>query len=252
MIDDILGLAATGVYTTTFFFGMLVRLPSRALLKASSVYIADAWKDHDLSLIKSIYAKSSLTQFIIGILILIGIWGNIENVFNILPPEFEAGRYVILFVGVAFLFDMIAGSSGAILATSIHYKKQTLFKVIMIVVLIITNLIFIPLWGITGAAVATALSKFIHHLIKFIFLYYKYGMQPYNIGYIYVLVIAIAAYGAGYMVPELPNYILDLVLRSAIMLAIFASAVLVFRISGDVNDMAKSLFDRFFRRNRSK
>jgi len=173
-------------------------------------------------------------------------------VFNILPPEFEAGRYVILFVGVAFLFDMIAGSSGAILATSIHYKKQTLFKVIMIVVLIITNLIFIPLWGITGAAVATALSKFIHHLIKFIFLYYKYGMQPYNIGYIYVLVIAIAAYGAGYMVPELPNYILDLVLRSAIMLAIFASAVLVFRISGDVNDMAKSLFDRFFRRNRSK
>jgi len=237
MIDDALGLAPTGIYTTVFFFATLVRLPSRSVIKASTVYIADSWKNNDVKLIDTIYKKTCLTQFIIGLLILIGLWVNIDNIFEILPKEFEVGKYVILYVGIAFLLDMISGVSTIIIGTSPYYKVQTLLKVILIILLIVSNLIFIPKYGITGAAIATVLSKLIMHLIKHIFLWLKYGMQPYNYLFIIILAIGSASYFAGYLIPKIDNYILDIVIRSSATLLTFGTLILAFKISDDINKM---------------
>ncbi|MCK5839985.1 MAG: polysaccharide biosynthesis protein, partial [Bacteroidales bacterium] len=232
------------IYTTAFFYGTLVILPSRSLLKISSPIIADAWKDKDMGKLKTIYFKSSLNQLVIGLFILIGIWANIDNVFKILPAEFEAGRYVILFIGLAYLFDMALGVSGSIIGNSKYYPVGALIMVFMVILIIATNLIFIPKYGIVGAALASALSKFIVNLIKYLFVLWKFKMQPYNYKFIVAILIAGVAYLAGYFMPEMKHFVVDIIIRSLLITILFGGLILLFRVSDDINRLFAGIITR--------
>jgi len=235
MIDNYMGLSPTGIYTTAFFFGTLVILPARALAKISSAFIADAWKDNDLEELNTIYFKSAINQFIFGLLILLGLWANINNIFIILPEEFLAGKYVILFIGLAYLLDMLIGVNANIIANSVYYRWHAVFIILMVILIVIFNIIFIPRYGIVGAALAAVLSKLAVNTLRVIFLYIKYKMMPYNYKFIIVLVIGIIAYLLGWLIPPFNNFIVDILVRSTVITIVFGGLILITRVSVDIN-----------------
>ncbi|MFW5877564.1 MAG: lipopolysaccharide biosynthesis protein [bacterium] len=245
LVNKFLGISMTGIYATTFFFGTLVLIPSRPLIKISTAILADSWKKNDLRNIDLVYRKSCINQTIIAILVFIGIWVNIHNVFKILPEEFEAGKYVILFISIANVFEMTAGVSGMIIGTSIHYRLSAVFIFIFLVLIVVLNFIFIPLYGLTGAAIATALAKLFYTLIRFIFLKIKYRMQPYNYKFLLLLIISLVSYLTAYFLPELENFVTDIIIRSMIVLFSFGILILIFNISEDVNNIYRDIISRF-------
>lgn len=95
MVEKMIGMDAAGVYSITFFFGTLVVIPARSLRKIAGTMLAEAWKNKDMKTIEEIYSKSIVNQLLIGVLIFIGLWSNIHNVFEILPKDYESGKWVI-------------------------------------------------------------------------------------------------------------------------------------------------------------
>ncbi|MAE07128.1 MAG: polysaccharide biosynthesis protein [Bacteroidetes bacterium] len=235
MVERILGLSSLGVYTITFFFGALILVPLRTMGKISSVVIADAWRENDINVINQIYKKSSISLSVIGLLLFIGIWGNIDNILHIITDKYLSGKYVILFIGIASLFDIALSISPHIIVNSKHYRYLTYFLIIFAILLIVSNYILIPIYGIVGAAIATLISKFIYNIIKYLFLYSKYKLQPFNFKTVLVYLIAIVAYGVSLLLPEQRNYIVDILLRSSIITIIFMVPVYYFKISTDIN-----------------
>ena len=238
MVNKMMGLSATGIYTVCFFFGIIVSLPSRAILKITNIVTADAWKNNDLKNIRNIYEKSCITLFIIGLIMFLGLWTNIDNVFHILKPEYLPGKWVIFFIGLGCLIDMTTGANSSILGSSKYYKVQTVFLLVLVVSLVLTNLLLIPTFGITGAAIGGAVSLTILNLLRFLFLYYKYGLQPFNFKFIIVAAIGIGAYLITMLLPVLPNFILDIFVRSTILTALFCLPVYLLKISPDINEKA--------------
>lgn len=236
MVDQYLGLSAAGIYTVTFFFGTLILVPYRTMIKISAVVIADAWKSNNLDLIKNIYKKSSLSLSVFSFLLFIGIWGNIDNVFHIIKNDYLPGKYVILFIGLANLLDILLGVNTQIITNSKYYRYVAYFLVIFTVLLIASNVILIPLLGIVGAAIASFISKFVYNLIKFLFVYRKFRIQPFTIKHIYLILITLSNYGISTLMPELPNYILDIIVRSTMIFTLFMIPVYFLKISVDVND----------------
>ena len=55
MIEQLMdkGLYETGIYAIAFNFGILIIMPSRSMLKISSTYIAEAWKNKDVAIVGS-------------------------------------------------------------------------------------------------------------------------------------------------------------------------------------------------------
>ncbi len=235
MVAAMTGLYSAGIYTITFFFGTLIRIPSRGLLKIAATFLAEAWKRNDHAEIKIIYYKSSLTQYIVGILLFIGIWGNINNVFCILTPEYSEGKYVILFIGLFNLIEMAAGVNLQIILTSVHYRMISYFLLIQIISLLIFNYIFILLWGLNGAALGSLASTLIYNILRYIFVWKKFNMQPFNIKFLYVSLIAAFAYFGSLLLPQLNNFIVDIFFRSAIISVLFVIPIIVFKISDDLN-----------------
>ena len=236
MVERLLGLSATGIYTTMAYFATLVVIPSRALLKISDPVISQFWKNQDMKGLEDNYYRSSLNQFLAGALLLAGIIGNTGNINRILPPEFAEGNLVILFIGLAFLADMATGTATYILANSKYFKYQTYFVMLLVVFIVITNYLLIPIWGITGAAVATFASKFFINLIRHQLLFHKFRLQPYDHKYLYIIGISLIAFAAGYLLPGIANLYVDIILRSAIIGGIFLILTIALKISPEVNE----------------
>ncbi len=235
MIDRMLGLSATGIYTTTYFFGTLVSMPSRSLTKISSAIVADAWKNDDTTTLKDLLYKSSLNQLIIGLLLLAGILGNMDNVYRILPADFLMGKWVIVLVGAGFLTDMAVGVSYVIISNSRYYKWGTYFLLLMVSLVVLFNLLFIPFFGITGAALSFLLTKVIVNVAMLCFIKRRFGMTPYNYRFLLVILFGVLAFLISWALPLMANLFVDIVIRSAVIIAVFILPIIFFRISEDIN-----------------
>ena len=241
MVTGMIGLSATGIYASCMIFGMMVSLPARSILKITNIVSARAWKENNMASIRNIYEKSCLTLFIIGLLMFLGLWANIDNIFEILGPNFVSGRWVIFFIGLGSLVDMTSGANSSILGSSPNYKVQTFFLIILVILLIVTNLLLIPIYGITGAAIGGAVSLSILNLFRFLYLWYKFKLQPFNLKFILVAAIGISAYFISTLLPVLPSFIIDIFVRSSILTISFCLPIYLLKISPDINEKADEI-----------
>lgn len=239
MIVSYVGLGANGIYATMANFGVLVSMPARSLKKIASTVIAEAWKKKDLKTIAQIYSQSGLHQFMVGCLLFIGIWINIDNVFEIVSHRFIDGKYVVFFIGIGHVIQMASGVSGVIIQSSPYYKMQAVFMTLYGLLVIITNLIMIPIWGITGAAIASVTATLFFNLSKYLFLLSKYKFQPFNYRYLMVILVAVTSYYAGTLLPKMDWFVLDIAIRSLIVGGVYLLLSFAFKISADFNQFVK-------------
>jgi O-antigen/teichoic acid export membrane protein len=238
MVNKMLGLSAAGIYGIVFFFGIVVSLPARSIYKIANVTAAEAWKNDDRKTLRDIYEKSCLTLFVIGSFLFLGIWLNIDNILHILGPDYQSGKWVIFFIGLGCLLDMATGANSSLMGTSKYYKVQSYLLLVLVVVLIALNLVLIPLFGLTGAAISSAAALGLLNLLRFLFLWIKFDLQPYNLRFIYIMMIGIVAYFIANAIPVQFQFIFDLLLRSTVFSLLFLLPVYFFSISTDLNKAA--------------
>ena len=236
MVNHYLDLSATGVYATAFYFGTLILLPGRSLRRIGSSVITQALKDNDLETVKQVYSKSTINMLIAAIGLFLLIWANEHNIFKMLPEAFSDGRLVIFFIGVAHILNMTAGVSGEIIQFSKHYRKHAIIMGVFITLIIITNMLLIPIMGIVGAAIASAISYLLYDIMRFGFLLKHYKFQPYSYKHLIILITGIATYAISLILPELNNWILDTIIRSSLVSIIFGTSLYFMKISSDMNN----------------
>ncbi|GAA3992242.1 lipopolysaccharide biosynthesis protein [Mucilaginibacter dorajii] len=248
LITKKLGLDHTGVYSLAFNFGIIISLPSRALYSIAYTVIAESWRKNDLANIRSVYEKSCVNQLISALFLFVLIWANVDNIFAMLPPEFKAGKYAIFFVSLGFFIDSATGINLVILATSKYFKYDSLFNVLLVGVIVIANLILIPIYGITGAAIASALTFFIFNLFRYLFILIKFKMQPFKIQSLLAIISGVIVYYFSvWIIPHIDNFIMDTIVRSAFITLIYIPAVYFLKLSDDINIIIDNLIGKLKR-----
>ncbi|MCB9285474.1 MAG: polysaccharide biosynthesis C-terminal domain-containing protein [Lewinellaceae bacterium] len=232
-----------GIYSILFIISEVIDTPRKALVNISSPIIAQAWKDHDLPHLKELYEKSSLNQFIVGGLLFIGIWAGLDGLFVLMPNGdlIAQSRWVVFFLGLSKVIDMLAGVNNIIIQHSRYYRFNFYSVVLLAVINILNNLWLIPVKGILGAAIATFISVVLYNLARFIFLWVKMGMNPLTFRTLVVLGTGLLALGLGYLVPIPASSswlaLAGLIGRSVVIAGVYLGIVLYFRISSDLNDL---------------
>lgn len=233
MVNDYLGGEKTGVYATMIFFSTVIIAPSKALARISIAFVADAWKDNDIKKIDDLHKRSSINQLLFSALIFLGIWTNIDNLFVIIP-EFSEGKYIVFYLGLASLANMILGVNQVILYTSNYYKYQTIFVLLLSVTVVISNIIFIPKLGLIGAAVATLVSTVLVNIIRWVIVYVKLKTQPFSLKTVVLICIILITYFAQDLIPRL-HYLIDIVVRSTFITTVFVGSCYFSKVSSDLN-----------------
>jgi O-antigen/teichoic acid export membrane protein len=244
MINHYLDLSATGIYSITFYFSTLILMPNRSLSKISITLLAENWKQNDLNSIRTIYYKSSINQLLIAMLLFLGIWCNTHNIFDFLPDEYRAGKYVIFFIGLGNMVNMLSGVSMQIISTSKYYRYQTYLMLLLIVLVVISNILFIPAYGLIGAALASMISTIIFVVFRFAFVYKTFNMHPFRKEHLYAIIIFVVTFGINYLIPKMENLYVDLIIRSAVISIVFLFLSWKFKVSEDGMELLDLLKQR--------
>ncbi len=237
MLGAMTDLDSTAVYAIAFYVGSVIAVPQRSIVKIAAPVLAELLKNEKYAEIDTLYKRTSLNQIIAGILLYIGIWANMHNLMGLLPPEYDGAQLVILIIGAAKLFNMATGVNGSIIINSKYYRFDLYTNILLILLTVTTNYILIQLYGITGAAIATAISIFIYNFVKFIFVWIKFSMQPFRWNSVVVLLIAAGCLAASSQIPYLNNFFVDVTARSFGIAFVFLGLILLFRISDDVKNL---------------
>ena len=235
MIGTMMDLEHVAFYTVAFFIGNAIRIPGKSISAISVPLLAKAWEDQDLKQIQILYEKSSINQLIFGGVLFLCIWINIDDVFSLLPLKFSFGKWVVLFIGLAQLFSMSAGLNGAIIVNSSYYKYDLVTNILLVFITLLTNYIFIPIYGINGAAMATALSVFIFNFMRLLLIKVKMKMQPFSLKTIYTVIILYVIYLLVAFLPLIGNVYIDILWKSIFAITVFTALILVFKLSEDIN-----------------
>lgn len=249
MISGMIGLDWNGIYTTAFYIAVVIEMPRRALTQITTPLISRAFDRHDLAEVDKLYKKVSINQMIAGSLLYIGIAANLNSIFSLVPNNevFIQGMAVVNIIGLGKLLDMTFSLNGEIIVMSKYFRFNVVSLVILAMLAVALNQWLIPLYGINGAAWASAISLLLYNLVKMVFVRVKLGVQPFTWRNAGLLAIAAAVLLVGYYLPALPNVFADILIRSAVITVLFVGAVLVFRISEDANALFSSIWRKLVR-----
>ena len=249
MLGAMTTLDNSGIYAVAFYVGSVILVPRQGITKIALPVIAQAFKRNDLKQIRKIYQKTAHNQLMVGLLLYIGIWANMHNLMDILPKAYQSGTYVILIIGAARLFDMSTGINGGIIKNSEFYRFSVIANVILVVATLITNYIFIPMFGVMGAAIATGFSIMFYNAIKVWYVWLKLKMQPFHLKSFWIVLVGAGVLLLAWQVDPIYNLYVDIIARSTGMALIFLALSYLFHLSDDFNQLADRVLGRFFGKN---
>lgn len=228
--------ALVGIYTVFFGIAMVINLPAKALNRTSYQIISNAWKDNDLAKIGKIYHKTSVIQFLVGCLLLVGLIINKPHILELLHKSaYDQYFNVFIVVGIAFLVDITGGLNSHIISSSTSYKLVTYLLVAAVVFCVGLNYFLIPRLGMMGAALAYLATMFTLNFVYWLFIKVKFKLQPFDKTYIYVAAIALVCLLIGLYLPVISGFLFDLIYRSGIVALIYIFLTYLFKILEDIN-----------------
>ncbi|HEX5112961.1 MAG TPA: oligosaccharide flippase family protein, partial [Saprospiraceae bacterium] len=143
MVSKMIDFGATGIYTIAWALSEVIIKPMRSLTSIAGPVVAHQIEAGHWEEVKNIYKKSALNMTIIGIGLFLLIWTVVPYLFIIMPKteEMQAGIYVVFFLGLAQVFDMMTGINTEIIYYSKYYRFNLYLTLFLGVLTITANVI---------------------------------------------------------------------------------------------------------------
>ncbi len=234
-----LGDRANGIFTTCFFIGLVVEMPSRNMMKILSPMFSKSMQAGDMDAVKRMYQKGSITMAVFGMLLLIGILTNVNDLFAFIPQGsgIAEGFWVVVAVCSAKLILMFFGPSQEIIVFSDGYRWTLYFQMSVAVLLVALNSILLPIWGLTGAGLSYLTVIFIHSMLKYVYVKQQFALSPFTSAHVSLLLIGMVAFVVFWFFPFPFSPVINILVRSTLTTVLFVFAIWKMNISPDINQL---------------
>ncbi|MDT7833347.1 oligosaccharide flippase family protein [Flavobacteriaceae bacterium S356] len=231
----------TAYYSVGVYIGSVIEAPGRAMAQILQPLTAKALNEGNNTEVNSLYKKSSINLLLISGLIFLLINLNIIELYKMIPEKYSGGVLVVLMISFAKLYIMSLGSNGAIISNSKYYKILLPYGIAMALSVYFLNHWLIDLIGINGAALSTLIVILFFNTLKIWYVKHKFNMLPFT-SKTFVLIFVIATlYAIFYFLNFHFHPIINIVLKSVLIIVIYLFVVSKLKISEDVNQLLKKL-----------
>lgn len=241
MIERYLPIENVAKYGICAYIASVIIIPSRAMHQITYPLTAKLLNENAIDDLKSLYKKSSLNLLITSGLLFVLIICNVNQLFEVIPEEYELFIWVVVLIGCAKLFDNLLGNNNSILYSSDYYRLVLYIGVGMAIVTIVLNILCIPAFGVTGAAIATGMAIFCYNCTKLWIVHVKLKMHPFS-KKTFLMLALIIAFVVTFYFWELPFHpILNIALKSILIGIGYGGVVYLLKISKDINAILQKI-----------
>jgi O-antigen/teichoic acid export membrane protein len=240
MLTSMKGLYYTGVYKVAVNMANMVEMPTRAITAISAPIAADALKNDDFKKANTLYKDVSIHQLVASSVIFLFIWINIDNIYAIIPSgeSFAEGKWVVLFLGLSKIIAAMLNFGGVLISYSRYYYWSLFFSSFILIAGIVTNKLLIPLFGVSGAALATVTTCLLSYSVQQWIVLKKVKGNPYSINTLKQIGLIMALAGINYLLPNWSsNPFVDAAYRSIIIGILTIVCLYKLKISESINNI---------------
>ncbi|MDT0644018.1 polysaccharide biosynthesis C-terminal domain-containing protein [Zunongwangia sp. F363] len=239
MIEYYLPIENVAIYGIGIYIATVISVPQKAMHQIIHPMTANFLNAKDKEGLKDLYKRSSVNLLIVSGIIFILIITNLNELYEMIPEEYELSVWVVLFISLVKLYDNMLGNNNSILFNSDYYRIVLGIGVFLTVLAFVFNVIFIPAFGIEGAAIASFLAFFIYNTAKIFLVHRKFKMYPFT-GLTWIILLFTALMCAGFYFWEFPFHpLINIALKSLLICSIYLVVAFKFSFSTDINELLK-------------
>ncbi len=165
-----------GIYSVAAKIAALLTLPLYAVNSIAAPKFAQYWKLHEKDKLVRVVKESSRLIFFSSVPIFIVILVAPEFFLGLFGEDFKSGALALMILLFGQMTNAYCGSVGNFLQMT---GKQKIFQYILlfsVAINILLNALLIPIYGMTGAAIASAISMIIWNAIAVVYIFRNYGI----------------------------------------------------------------------------
>lgn len=245
------GLSDIWIYGIASFIVSVLDVPFRSMAGITTALISEAWKERNLKKIEELYKKTSLNLLVLGMGLFGILYLCIDDLIRFLPKKsgYEVIKIYFLIKAIAKLIDLGLGMNAQILLLSKYWRTDFYTSAAFIFVNVVLDYILIRKYGVIGAAFGSAIALVFYNLMRYFYLWKLFRIQPFGPKTLTAVAFAAIVFFMVYFIPYIGNLYLDAIFRAALFSALFAFAVIYFRISEDISAIYHTTINKFFRKN---
>ncbi len=252
LVSSILGFSQGGIYGIIGFMANVVILPYRPIVNITTPLLSEKIKNNKWDEVDQIYKKTSLVSYTFGLVVFLFLWFDMDSMLSLTKysEKLLVSKNIFLALGLAKLFDLVTSVNGTILQMSKDYRYNLFFLIFLGLCNVILTYQFIHVYGAVGAAYATMIAIFLYNVIKLLFLYFRYDLNPLTWSTVIVTLLGIAALVLLHFLPDLPfsnryvNFLVTSMIIGMIILIVVIIPTYSLRLSEDFNQLVKQWLDK--------
>ncbi len=233
------GVAAVAPFLLAQNISSLIQAPQRAVISASVGPLSKAWKEKDYEKIKKIYHRSSINQLLFSCAIFCIIWLNFEDGIHTFhfQEDYLTARWAFFFLGLTKIVDMGTGVNSQIIGTSTFWKFEFISGLILFTIILPLDWQMTRYLGIIGPAISNLFAFTVYNLIRYLFLWKRFRMQPFTLSSFYTLLLSVSCFLITYHIFNGYSGFIWILLRTLIFVALFATGLFVLQLSPDAHQV---------------
>ncbi len=181
MIGRYLEVGQVAVYAVGVYIATVIAIPYRSMQHITNTVTVDYLKHKSEKALYDFTKNSSFHLFLVSGFIFFVLLTNMPLISSFLPQAYEGLYFVVLLIGFTRLLEAIVGIGNAILIFSNSYTSFLIGALLFGILGVYLNVSIIPVYGINGAALATALTLLGFFTFKLVLLWNKYRIHPFSL-----------------------------------------------------------------------
>ena len=231
-------------YSIATFIALVISVPSRAMHQIVYPITAKLMHDNKFKELNVLYKKTSINLQVVGGYVMLGIFVNINQLYEMVPKEYSGGILVVFMIGISKYFDLILGNNNAIIFNTKYYRAVLFLGVLLVAVAIGLNMLFIPMYGIMGCAFATLLSITLYSLAKLLFVVKRLHLFPFTVQTLHSLGITFLLFLLFYFWEFPFNPIISIGLKSILVTILYVYINYKLVVSKEINNAIDSVLKK--------
>ena len=245
ILNQYMNIENIAYYSVATYIALVISVPSRAMHQIVYPITAKLMHENKHDEMNILYKKTSINLQVVGGFVMLGIFVNINKLYELVPDEYAGGILVVFMIGLSKYFDLILGNNNAIIFNTKYYRAVLFLGVLLVLLTIILNMIFIPIYGIIGSAFATLLSITLYSLAKLLFVVKRLDLYPFTKQTLYSLALTFVLFLAFYFW-DFPFYpIISILFKSVLMTIAYVYLNYKFVISIEINQVMDKIYGKF-------
>jgi O-antigen/teichoic acid export membrane protein len=244
ILNQYMNIENIAYYSVATYIALVISVPSRSMHQIVYPITAKLMHENKHNEMDNLYKKSSINLQVVGGYVMLGIFVNINKLYELVPPEYAGGILVVFIIGLSKYFDLILGNNNAIIFNTKYYRTVLFLGVALVILTIGLNMVFIPIYGIIGSAFATLLSITLYSLAKLLFVVKKLDLYPFTNQTLYSIVLTLVLF-LGFYFWDFPFHpIIAIGLKSILVTIAYVYLNYKYVISIELNEVMDNLLKK--------